>query len=91
MIINPFQNDSIHTDIQQLEQAILQIFSFKNITQNIIFSNDYYNNTNQYRRMKTIQSNDGRFIGNSIFAVCLFIRKKSRLRRSFFIIELSFE
>jgi hypothetical protein len=75
VIINPFQNDSIHTDIQQLEQAILRIFSFKNITQNIIFSNDYYNNTNQYRRIKTIQSNDGRFIGNSIFAVCLFIRK----------------
>jgi len=34
-----------------------------------MFSYDYNNNTNQYRRIKTIQTNNGRFIGNTIFAV----------------------
>ena len=79
MIINQFKNDSIQSDIKQLENAILQILDLKNITHDIIFSNDYYNNTKLYRRIKTIQSNDGRFIGNSIFAVCSFIRKKSKI------------
>jgi hypothetical protein len=50
----------------------ISIFSFKNInsTQDLIFSNDYENNTNQYRRIKTIRIHNGRFIGgHSIFAV----------------------
>jgi hypothetical protein len=58
-------------DIKQLEKAILQIFIVKKINsrEDIIFSNDYKNNTNDYRRIKTIQINNGQFIGNSIFLV----------------------
>jgi hypothetical protein len=46
---------------------------FKNIlqnsTQDITFLNDYKNNTNDYRRIKTIRTNNGQFIGSSIFVV----------------------
>jgi hypothetical protein len=74
VIINRFENDSIHTDIKQFEKAVLQIFnkisgSENSSTQDVIFSNEYENNTNHYRRIKTIQSNNGRLIGNSIIAV----------------------
>ncbi|CAF3840465.1 unnamed protein product, partial [Rotaria sordida] len=77
LIINSYQYDSIHTDTKQLEKAILQIFIetsniLQNKTEDIIFLNDYYNNSDQYRHIKTIQTNDGHFIGNSLFANYLF-------------------
>ncbi len=43
----------------------------QNSTEDIISSNDYKNNTNHYRRIKTIRTNDGQLIGNSIFTVSL--------------------
>ncbi|CAF4321982.1 unnamed protein product [Rotaria sp. Silwood2] len=77
LIINSFQHDSIHMDIKQLEKAIFQIFIetsniLQNTTQDIIFLNDYYNNSNQYRQIKTVRTNDGQFIGNSLFANYVF-------------------
>ncbi|CAF3266519.1 unnamed protein product [Rotaria socialis] len=77
LIINSFQHDSIHTDIKQLERAILQLFIetsniLQNSTHDVIYLNDYYNNSNLYRRIKTVRTSDGQFIGNSIFADYLF-------------------
>ncbi|CAF3326597.1 unnamed protein product [Rotaria sp. Silwood1] len=61
------------SDTKQLEKAIFQIFIetsniLQNTTQDVFFFNDYYNNSNQYRQIKTIRTNDGQFIGNSLFA-----------------------
>ncbi|UJR26422.1 hypothetical protein I4U23_007754 [Adineta vaga] len=73
LTVHPYENASIQTDTKQLEHAILQIFHrtfnvLQNTTDEVIFLEDYSNLTKEYRRIKTIQTNHGRFMGNSIFA-----------------------
>jgi hypothetical protein len=62
-------------EIQHSDVFSVQNF-LQNSTEDIISSIDYKNNTNHYRRIKTIRTNDDQLIGNSIFTVSLLIFQK---------------